>query len=134
MQLKGNRNSSPYKQFFYSLVRDGPRGLMPTPPDEDIDNLEHYGIDWQANEDEELMAHLIENNPHKSASDNAFTVKPTQLAHVPCEPPNCPLTPEQITYLDATLAQHVNLQSHSMNNTHRITWRVAFNIRENPPQ
>lgn len=59
MQLKGNKNSSPYKQFFYSLTS--------TPPDENINNLEHYGIDWQTNEDEELMAHLVKNNPHESA-------------------------------------------------------------------
>lgn len=127
MQLKGERNSSPYKQFFYSLVRDGPRGLITPPPEEDIDDLEHYGVDWAVNDNEELMAHHIENNPHEAAGDSAFVVKPTQLAHVPCEPPNCPLMPEQIAYLDATLAERVNLQSRGMT-TRRTVWRVALSI------
>lgn len=126
MQLKGTRNRSPRDMYLFSLIQDGPRGFDEA-QQEVVDNVEEYGVDWEVAEDETLMAHLLENNPQEAVAPNAFSVKPAHLSDVPCEPPNCPLTPEQVEYLNSTLQTRVSLVSRSMD-VRRTVWRTALSI------
>lgn len=85
----------------FGMVQEGSRGLHAPEEDGDI-NENEYGIDWEALErnptalDDQLeqvaMEHPLEGAPHNA---------PRNLAHVPCEPPNCPFDEDDIARLDA---------------------------------
>ena len=92
-----------------------------------VENMSTYSIDWEVADNICYMAHLLANNLHKWINNNPFQVGPPQLSHVPCESPNCPLTPQQVQRLDQALASRVNLQSRSMD-IRRIVWLEAYNI------
>ena len=131
LQLRGERNSSPRDIFFFSMHVDGPRGI-PLPAanrtEDVVDDIEMYGVDWEAAEDPSLMNHLRDNNPQDWDSNNPFNVAPpASLSNVPCEPPNCPFTPFQVQILDTTLRQRVNIESRSMI-VRRAVWQVALEV------
>ena len=129
LQIRGEPNRSPRDIFYFSMFEDGPRGLEAVLPDEDdlaMEDLAMYGIDWQAADDQNLMAHLLANNPQDAADANPFiSVSPATLSDVPCEPPNCPFTPDQVQRLDSFLAINVNLASRSMQ-IRRTAWDLAL--------
>jgi hypothetical protein len=37
--------------------------MIPTPDNEDIEDIVSYGVDWEVNDNETIMTHLLENNP-----------------------------------------------------------------------
>ena len=114
------------------MYQDGPRGVeyQLVPPEEEVDDLEVYGVDWEDAEDPVLMAHLHANNPQDEDENPFHTTTPSSLSDVPCEPPNCPLTPEEVVILDTILAQRVNLSSRSMV-VRRVVWEEALSICNN---
>ncbi|KAJ7694697.1 hypothetical protein B0H14DRAFT_3530593 [Mycena olivaceomarginata] len=54
------------------MLREGPRGIpsFTTPEEEGIEDINEFGIDWEVNREPELIAHLLENNPHERATNN----------------------------------------------------------------
>ncbi|KAJ7724791.1 hypothetical protein B0H16DRAFT_1333285 [Mycena metata] len=129
LQIKGERKRRPCDMFVFSMVQDGPRGIshMAPPVDEPVDDPASYGVDWQVNDEPHLMRHLLEENPQDWEKENPFHAPPAQLSDVPCEPPNCPFTPEQVALLDQTLRERVDLTSRNMV-IRRLVWQGAFNI------
>ncbi|TDL14340.1 hypothetical protein BD410DRAFT_734244 [Rickenella mellea] len=99
------------------MVQDGPRGIQALlqPPDDPIptDEVESYGIDWAVNDDPTLMTHLLESNPQDWDDQNPFGTPstPSHLSHVPCDPPNCPFTNQEVELLGQLLHQNVDLSS-----------------------
>ncbi|KAJ6461828.1 hypothetical protein C8R47DRAFT_1058373 [Mycena vitilis] len=127
LQIKGERKRSPRDMFLFSMVQDGPRGIESvdeTVADADISG---YGVDWQVADEPRLMHHLLEQNPQDWEDENPFCTGPAQLSDVPCEPPTCPFTVEQITLLDTTLRDRVDVTSRSMP-IRRLVWQEAVNI------
>jgi hypothetical protein len=101
-----------------------------TPEEEEIDDISEYGVDWEVNEDPELIAHHLENNPHERASNGdpfAPASTPANLSEVLCEPPGCPFTPTQLQLLDEQLDSSVDLFSRNMN-VRRLVWVRALEI------
>lgn len=129
MQIRHQTPQSPREMFVFSMVHDGPRGMTfrPEPPSEDVPDIAAYGIDWEVANDHRLMNHLLQENPQDWSEDNPFAGAPATLSHVPCEPPNCPLTPQQVESLDQALAERVDVTSRSMD-TRRLVWIEALNI------
>lgn len=136
LQLRHQRNRSPRDLFFFGMYQEGLRGHLPTPVqgsssrvDEDLaeEDWASYGIDWEVIDDETLMTHHRTANPTDSQSADPFApaTTPSNLAHVPCEPPNSPLTPEEITWLDARLAERVDRSTRSMT-IERAAWIEAL--------
>lgn len=135
LQLRGERNRSPKDMYFFSMYQDGPRGVQyqTVPSEEEIEDVENYGVDWEDAEDPVIMDHLHANNPQDRGhdEDNPFhSTTPSSFSDVPCEPPNCPLTPQQVHILDTVLPQRVNLSSRSMVTRHMV-WEEALSICNN---
>ena len=107
----------------YSLVEDGPRGLEELAPED----VATYGIDWEAAEDEVLMAHHLAENADQLQDDNPFIVGPAMLSHVECEPPSCPLTDVKVQDLGQQLALQHDLSSTNMI-MRRLVWQSALQI------
>ncbi|KAK7041377.1 hypothetical protein R3P38DRAFT_2512211 [Favolaschia claudopus] len=129
VQIKRERKRSPRDMFVFSMVQDGPRGLgdVVEPVDEPVDDIASYGVDWEVANDPRLMRHLLEENPQDWEDENPFHAAPPQLSDVPCEPPNCPFTMEQVALLDRLLAERVDVTSRNMV-MRRMVWCEAFNI------
>ncbi|KAJ7681447.1 hypothetical protein B0H17DRAFT_1230753 [Mycena rosella] len=122
LNIRGERNRSPRDMFLFSMLQDGPRGIehRTQPLDEHVDNPEIYGIDWDVADDTTLMSHLLEENPQEWEERDPFAPGLDTLSHVPCDAPNCPLTPEQVAVLDERLAAIVDVRTRSMHSAMEI--------------
>ncbi|KAJ7636764.1 hypothetical protein FB45DRAFT_1138651, partial [Roridomyces roridus] len=129
LQIRGERSRSPRDMFTFSFLQDGPRGLeyRVSPAEEDVGDASTYGIDWAVADDQNLMSHLLSQNPQDWADRNPFAPGLDTLSDVPCEPPNSPLSLEQIAALDATLTSEFDLTSRSMH-IRRLVWIRALEL------
>ncbi|KAF8318313.1 hypothetical protein F5887DRAFT_883042 [Amanita rubescens] len=117
MRLKGRKNMAPRDMFMRGLSN---RSAVIDVGDENIGDVEQFGVDWEGLEDEELIRELQERG------ENPFdNYAPDRLNEVPCEAPHCPLTQDQVEGLDAFLRTEFNMQS---NNVHVKTgiWTRAL--------
>ncbi|KAJ7197850.1 hypothetical protein C8J57DRAFT_1206251 [Mycena rebaudengoi] len=129
LQIRGERQRSPRDIFLFSMLQDGPRGVEHAADvvDEPLDDLTMHGIDWDVANNPTLMQHLFAENPQEWEDRNPFAQGPDQFSHVPCDAPDAPFLPEQITYLDQQLALAVDRNSHSMH-VRRAVWKEAFRL------
>jgi hypothetical protein len=86
----------------------------------DIEDLDAYGIDWEELHDTNFMAHHAEHdsdhelNPH--ACDHPFSNEGLhQLSHVEVNKPLCPFSLDNVAPLNTHLALNPHSQSHNMN-------------------
>ena len=100
---------------------------MLEPADEEIEDINSYGVDWQVADEPHLLRHLLRENPQDGENENPFHAQPAQLSDVPCDPPDSPFTPEQVALLDGALQERVDLHSRNMI-IRRMVWQEAFNI------
>ncbi|KAJ7290934.1 hypothetical protein C8J57DRAFT_1429656 [Mycena rebaudengoi] len=129
IHIRGERECSPRDMFLFSMVQDGPRGIqhLTEPVSDEVEDPNTYGIDWDEADNSQMMDHLLGENPHEWEDNNPFSAAPGTLSHVPCDPPNCPFTPEQVAYLDHRLAAAVDVTSRNMA-VRRLVWKEAFVI------
>ncbi|KAJ7206204.1 hypothetical protein C8J57DRAFT_1614935 [Mycena rebaudengoi] len=135
LTINRQRERSPRDLFLFGMLREGPRGLSlftaGEEEEEEIEDLNEYGVDWEVTSDPELMAHLLKNNVQEvsHAADDPFasTSTPANLSEVLCEPPGCPFTPAQLQLLDTRLAASVDLFSRNMS-VRRVTWQTALSF------
>ncbi|KAJ7247565.1 hypothetical protein C8J57DRAFT_1080766 [Mycena rebaudengoi] len=129
LQIKGERQRSPRDIFLFSMLQDGPRGIQHVldAASDNVEDVASYGVDWEVADEPDLMRHLLDENPQDWENENPFYAGPTELSDVPCEPPNCPFTPAQVAWLDATLRERVDMTSRSME-IRRLVWREAFQL------
>lgn len=116
----------------FGHIREGARGLHPT--NDDVADANEYGIDWEAmreNRDgfadelvREEMRRYFEGAPQvEGAPQNA----PRNLAHVPCEPVDCPLEEDQVARLDEHIRAHFPQYTSNVV-TRREIWASALAI------
>ncbi|KAH9934372.1 uncharacterized protein B0H18DRAFT_1082878 [Fomitopsis serialis] len=137
-----DRARSPRDRFIFGMVENGARGIgtasgdvhIQRMPAEDAainsDDLQSYGVDWEALEDPMLMAHHLDNNPDEWESSNPFSAgshRPSELSVVDCDAPNCPFSEVEIASLDAELALRVDSTSREMS-VRRLLWVEALRI------
>ncbi|KAJ7429689.1 hypothetical protein B0H11DRAFT_2401808 [Mycena galericulata] len=136
LTVRRQRERSPRDLFTFGTLREGPRGITSffRPEEEVVDDLNEYGVDWEVNQEPDLMAHLLENNPHERADADktcphpfASASTPANLSEVLCDPPNCPFTAAQLQLLDQHLNASVDLFSRNMN-VRRLVWQRALEI------
>lgn len=112
MTLPGQRNDSPHALRFFSVISGGGRGVdahgnvlqdfQPVADDLAPEEIEEYGIDWDAFEDHQLHNHHASENPPDHLAHNPFVAHwPQQHNVVEVEEPDCPLTAQQLEYLNA---------------------------------
>lgn len=123
MDIRGQRPRCPEQMFYFGMIQNGPRGIstlrVEPPLEEDIPNLEEYGVDWEALEDEELMEHHLETN------DFVPVGAPPEMAEVFVEPFDCPLNPAQVRQLNEHMVGEVDVNSNDMLVRRRM-WVVAL--------
>ncbi|THH06932.1 hypothetical protein EW146_g9463 [Bondarzewia mesenterica] len=100
--------------FFFSMIEDGVRGVLPSVSDDAAVDPASYGIDWEVAGEPRYMNHLLANNTDELENANLFFGGRPRLSHVPCDAPTCPMTPDQLIHLNAALRMRVNLESRSM--------------------
>ncbi|KAJ7182536.1 hypothetical protein C8R43DRAFT_868721 [Mycena crocata] len=129
LQIRGERTRSPRDMFLFNMLQDGPRGLQRRvdPFTEQVDDPQIYGIDWEVADDPQMMNHLLHENPQEWEENNPFATGPATLSNVPCEPPNSPFSPAQISLLDQHLEILVDVHSRSMG-VRRLVWKEAFRL------
>lgn len=116
--------------FRSSMIADGPRGLadlFARPVDDEVEDIEAFGIDWDVVDDATYMDHLRRHNPEEWDATNPFSAAPPKMAHVPVDPPECPFNRESMDILAAALAERVDLTSRQMD-VHRLVWLEAMNL------
>ncbi|KAJ7868268.1 hypothetical protein B0H14DRAFT_3084086 [Mycena olivaceomarginata] len=72
----------------------------------DLFLLECFARDLVVNDEPNLIAHLLESNPHERATNSdpfASASTPANLSEVLCDPPGCPITPAQLLRLEEQL-------------------------------
>ncbi|EIM83911.1 uncharacterized protein STEHIDRAFT_62067 [Stereum hirsutum FP-91666 SS1] len=101
------RQASPQEMYLMGMAELGARGLDYITADDQVvtEDPTGYGIDWEVHGNPTLLAHHLENNPQEWESENPFASagSPDRLSDVPCEPPNCPFTPQEVAILDREL-------------------------------
>lgn len=161
MQLSGETNKSPREMMFFGMIERGIRGSAPLQgqlenlngvhmdgtveadfrgvhldvPDEVVEDLTEYGVDWEDHDDIPRMQHLLENNPHELQwrGNNALAppTMPARLSNVQCESPDgdCPLTHEEITRLEQELIdRQINRHETKSMEVRRLVWNEALDI------
>ncbi|KAF8134872.1 hypothetical protein EV363DRAFT_1160056 [Boletus edulis] len=81
----GERHLSPHALFIQGTIERGQRSIFLV--EEDIGNIDEYGIDWQDLDTRCLRTHHDTNNPNSDEADqpnpNPFVIsQPEQLSHV----------------------------------------------------
>lgn len=99
MCLKGQKNRAPRDLFLIGLRRRlADLGIQRQ--EDNIDDLERFGIDWEDADDQELIRELRERG------ENPFDdYAPDNMNDVPCEALDCPLTGLQVQRLDQVLQE-----------------------------
>lgn len=134
MEIPGRGSQSPREMYMFRMVQQGPRGihqLLTEPIDEEVEDLDSYGIDWDVHDDPSMTEHLLQSHtsPVETDESNPFgnSSTPHQLSEVRCESPACPLSTDQLTTLNTLLASRVDLWSRNMT-IRRILWNEALAI------
>ncbi|KAG1901613.1 uncharacterized protein F5891DRAFT_950393 [Suillus fuscotomentosus] len=135
MTLPGQRNDSPHALRFFSVISGGGRGVdangnvlqdfQPAADDLAPEEIEEYGIDWEAFEDHHLHSHHASENPPDHLAHNPFVAHwPEQHNVVEVEEPDCPLTAQQLEYLN-TYIQDLSIDT--MEQRHAL-WVTALQV------
>ncbi|PBK95697.1 hypothetical protein ARMGADRAFT_925675 [Armillaria gallica] len=130
MTLPRSSPRTPREMFRSSMIADGPRGiaeLMARPIDDDVDDLNAFGIDWEVADDPTYMSHILEQNPEEWDEENPFSSAPPKPTHVPVEPPECPFNTESLEILSSTLADRVDLSDRRME-MRWVVWEEAISL------
>ncbi|KAI0710333.1 hypothetical protein C8T65DRAFT_708324 [Cerioporus squamosus] len=125
LHVRGEQAATPHELFMFGIAEHGARGLshvIPPPPEEPIDDLVNYGVDWDALQDPVLMRHHRHHNPQEDAVAEAA---PSRLSEVTCDPPRCPLAIDVVAMLNQHLSYHFDLSSRDMV-LRRELWRSAL--------
>lgn len=132
LSIRGERQRSPADMYFFGMIQNGPRGLHFS--DEDVEDIQSYGIDWEDYDDDRILNHHNHANPADNQSDNPFAAgshRPTadHITRVNVVEPGCPLTVEQLEYLNSQLDVLPYIDDHSMD-SRRLIWISGLNICE----
>lgn len=102
--------------FGFDMVLAGVRGLLPghapAPADVELDDraLEEFGVDWEALNDDDVIASNLRNNPRNEGTGSWIGRQgpPPHLNEVPVEAPQAPLSEHACGLLLGHVAEHMN--------------------------
>jgi hypothetical protein len=101
IRIRDGPNRSPADMFGFDMIVHGVRGTELMSPEE----LEVFGVDWEALHDDSVLESRQENNPHDEGATSwiGHSGPPPNLNEVPVEPPTGPFSVEEIAILEATI-------------------------------
>ena len=83
------------------MIQNGPRGIHPA-DDKDLEDVDSYGINWEDYDNNQILDHHHQANLEHNPNQNLFiSHQPKRMTHVDIDEPGCPLTEEQIIYLNS---------------------------------
>ena len=114
------------------MIQNGPWGLDFS--DEEVQDIQSYGTDWEDYDDDRILNHHNHANPADNQGDNPFAAgshcpNADNITHVNVLEPGCPLTLEQLEYLNSQREALPYIHDHSME-SHRLIWISGLNICE----
>jgi hypothetical protein len=100
IRIRGGPNRSPADMFGFDMHVHGVRGTDPTPLSND--ELEVFGVDWEALHDDTLLESRQDNNPTNEGATSWIGRQgpPESLNEVSVEPPAGPFTPSELQSLE----------------------------------
>ncbi|KDR72715.1 hypothetical protein GALMADRAFT_73686 [Galerina marginata CBS 339.88] len=109
LRFDRERTRSPRDMFFFGMIQNGPRGLsVHNQPlnDEPIEDLAHYGVDWEDLDDPNILEHHERFNPDDfDDSNHPFdTHAPNQLSHVEIPKVSCPFDDETLEIFNTQIS------------------------------
>ena len=112
--------------FFFGMLERGVRGFD---LENEIEDIESYGIDWSDFNNPQIQTHYTMENPDSAHADNNpfLSQLPTHLNHVEVPVPDTPLSTEQITLLRNHLQSLSSFGSRNMDDC-RLLWITALNF------
>lgn len=128
--LHGERQRSPRDMFFFGMLQNGLRGVDAAqfPGESDnIGDVQAYGIDWEAFDEDDIREHNHQENSTDEENDNPFVIGPLHLSNVHIPEAGCPLTDMQIEHLERELRSLPHYLSGSMYDL-RLLWIDALRI------
>ena len=133
MTIRGERQRSPLDMFYFGMLENGVQGFREfnEPTDEQLDDPASYGIDWEDVDNARILHHhQQENVPYVIGDDNPFIthrLHEDRLAHVIVPEAGCPLSADQLHFLNTQLDAHPEVLSRSMH-SRRLLWITALNL------
>ncbi|KDQ05870.1 hypothetical protein BOTBODRAFT_122172, partial [Botryobasidium botryosum FD-172 SS1] len=130
LEIDGGRYRSPRDLWWFGQLERGARGLnVYSPPDDDLqpEDLEGYGIDWEAMGHPATMRHFHQHNPHLAADDENPFRTGDQMPYVDVPEVACPLTLQEVRYLDDHL-HHFPNTIHSTKEERIQLWVTALRL------
>lgn len=106
IQIRDGPNRSPADMFGFDMYVHGVRGdQLPQEDSLDDEELEVFGVDWQALRDDRLLASQQSNNSDAEGWTSwvGQTGPPENLGGVSLDPPNGPMLPAQVDVLLASV-------------------------------
>ena len=128
--IRGDHPRTPRDLFFFGMLQHGTHGinfLQPSEESEDIGDLQEYGIDWEAFDEDDIRNHHHQANSVEEDVDNPFVVGPLHLSDVQVPEADCPLTDMQVLELKQALEGLPHYFSTSMYDL-RLLWVDALQI------
>lgn len=129
--LRGQRGRSPRDMFFFGMLEKGHRGIQVEANLTD-DEIVGYGIDWEAIGDPRIRTHHNDSDANPEHSDDrddqnilSSFARPERFSVVEVNSPNCPLTPEQVHWLDSQLLSYPFSEIRTME-AYRLRWITAL--------
>ena len=120
MRLKREKDKVPRDMFILGMRRRVVDDAA-VRQEEAVEDVEEFGIDWDGIEDEQLVREL------QGQAENPFDgYAPDALNEVPCKPPDCPLTLNQVNGLDATLSTQFNMTAFHDMDVYTAVWIQAL--------
>lgn len=112
------------------MIQNGPRGLSlnnEPPSDEHIEDLAHYGVDWEDLGNANILEHHQHYNPGDlDNSNHPFdTHAPHQLSHVEIPTVSCPFDAETLEQFDSQISSLPFFSSRNMT-SRRSLWIYAL--------
>ena len=111
------------------MIQNGPRGIH-SADDEDLENIDSYGIDWDDNDNDQILDHHWQANIEDNPDQNPFVSHhPERMTQVDVDKSGCPLTEEQILHLNSQLNSLPYIHTCNMY-SYQLIWTSALHICE----
>ncbi|KAJ6546384.1 hypothetical protein DFH09DRAFT_1248985 [Mycena vulgaris] len=129
LRFDSERTRSPRDMFFFGMIENE------VLDDDDIDDLNAYGVDWEDLNNTDIMAHHTASNADQELSmadiENPFSNDgPHTSLHVEVLEPLCPFSEDQVDRLNQPLALSQHSLSRNMN-SRRAVWIEVLDFCRN---